>query len=279
MSALCAHSLTTYQITLLCQSISPKHSILSYGPEQPPFRDTGCIRPSINRTFCPLGDWYSTHVAGLPDQIHYGPTILSSLNFLTMQVNHFRASQTTCEKKGEHGGISLPSKYLRRYCAYEVTSLFDSQPVTDPLSDLANAFHPANRGSHIRARIPWSTASYASLLTAANLTLMVAAASCFLSKKVRYCRTTERLNASRAAEQYQLMNSVSACSYERRDWKDSRVFRTAFFACSNSGRTGVKGETVCRFRAFMIAASKPHPTANALPFVRKAMRQPSEGVK
>jgi hypothetical protein len=57
---------------------------------------------------------------------------------------------------------------------------------------------------------PESAASYATRRTAASRGLIVVAASCFCSRKIRYRRTTVRLNASRGSEQYQSTNSLIA---------------------------------------------------------------------
>jgi len=47
--------------------------------------------------------------------------------------------------------------------------------------------------------------------------------------------TTVLLNASLGSEQYQSMNSRMACSYERFELVDVRLFKTADFECSRSG--------------------------------------------
>jgi hypothetical protein len=57
---------------------------------------------------------------------------------------------------------------------------------------------------------PEAAASYATRRTAASRRLIVVAASCFCSKKIRYRRTTVRLNASRGSEQYQSTNLLIA---------------------------------------------------------------------
>ena len=83
---------------------------------------------------------------------------------------------------------------------------------------------------------PESAASYATRLTAANRRLIVVGARCRCSKWIRYRRTTVRLNARRGSEQYQSTNSFIAWSYVRWPLFEVRVFSTAEFVCSRSGR-------------------------------------------
>src|SRR5581483_3924406 len=83
---------------------------------------------------------------------------------------------------------------------------------------------------------PESAASYATRLTAANRRLMVVGARRRCSKWIRYRRTTVRLKASRGSEQYQSTNSLIAGSYVRWPLFEVRLFSTADFVCSRSGR-------------------------------------------
>ncbi len=66
--------------------------------------------------------------------------------------------------------------------------------------------------------------------------LIVVGAYSFCSRKILYRRTTLRLNAKRGSEQYQSTKSVMARSYVRWLLLDVRLFKTAAFDCSRSGR-------------------------------------------
>jgi len=57
-------------------------------------------------------------------------------------------------------------------------------------------------------RSPVSAVSYASRRTAANRTLIVEGTRLFCSRKNRYRRTTDRLNANRGSEQYQYTDGL-----------------------------------------------------------------------
>src|SRR5438270_10627285 len=83
---------------------------------------------------------------------------------------------------------------------------------------------------------PVSAASYASRRTAARRRLMAEEDNRRDSSSSRYRRTTVLLKASRGSEQYHAMKSSIANRYERFDSDDRRVFKTALFAKSRSGR-------------------------------------------
>jgi hypothetical protein len=93
-------------------------------------------------------------MAALADQIHDGPMPLAHLNFVLLETNQLRSSQSTTNKHGQHGIVALGTEARASSKPQNLRGLFDRQPVAGAKPELLHAFHAADSGGQFRAQQP-----------------------------------------------------------------------------------------------------------------------------
>jgi hypothetical protein len=187
-------------------------------------------------------------MAALPDYVNHSPVVFPLLKMIYCQVDEFGSAQSATEQDRQHCTIALPANAFpvrrsKRALACSAVSQFPSRTPTF-LAPLTRRMPAANSG----LRSPVSAAPYARRRTAARRKFIVDGAKWRPSSSNLYRRTTVLLKASLGSEQYQVTKSSIANRYDRRDSDERRVFRTAVFAKSRSGKRSTRfGEECLRF--------------------------------
>jgi hypothetical protein len=192
---------------------SPDPACFVVRPRERAFGDATGLLPFIDRNLHPWWDWNSTDVPSLAQGVGDDRMLLARLDRVNPKRKQLAAAQSAPDQHRDHGMIPLapqrtPDPRLRATASPVQPSASFQRELRSGVRPLTRLIPAASSG----LSRPESAASNATRRTAAKRRLMVVAAYCFCSTKIRHLRTPVRLNARRGSEQYQSTKSVTARS-------------------------------------------------------------------
>jgi hypothetical protein len=110
------------------------------------------MEPIIKESLYPFGNWHSSNVPTLPDQIDDGPMVLSTLKVIEGKVRQLATSQTTTQQDCDDCTISLALERLGIGKLPESTSLICREPISQSHSELLQSLHATDAGGKFGAQ-------------------------------------------------------------------------------------------------------------------------------
>jgi hypothetical protein len=137
---------------ILGNSFPPYSPRPCYGTKDSSLSNASCRRPLIESSLDPARNRNSADMAALTNQVHNRPVTLPHLQVSQPQADQFRTAKAAAEKHSQHGIVSLSSQGFSIGVIQHFRTLFRSQPITAPKTQLFDTLHSADSRCQLRTQ-------------------------------------------------------------------------------------------------------------------------------